>query len=567
MQETAAHAALQTVAGQRAEIGYLVRGKPLFGPVGGHGAGQRMLRPLLEREGRGQQLIFGHAGRGDDVGDFGFSGGDRAGLVEGDELDAARVLDRLGVFEQDAVLRAHAVADHDGDGGREAQRAGTGDDENGDRALQRVDNVLSGDQPSDQDDDGDADDGGNEDGGDPVSDAGDWGLGGRRVGDHPDDLGERRVLADAGGPRADEAGLVDRGGGDAVALLLVHGDGFARERGLVDRGGAFQDHAVDRDRLAGADDEDVAGLHLVDADDRLDAVPFHRGRFRSHAQKILQRIGRAALGKGFQRLAHGDQAGDHRGGFEIQFVVIDLHQVRVRRSPGDHHGHLQENVERPEEGNGRSQSDQGVHVRTEPGQAAEAGREEIPVDVHHDQRDEHLDDAQAEVVVGKEGGKGRSEHVVSHRDIHQDHEPDHGTQEPLFQAGRLPVLQGVLFGSQLLAGGRTVPSGLAFRLGAVAGLLDGKDDVGRGGGPFHRHRVGQKGDRDLLDPRQGGHGFLDMGLARGAGHARNDILRHVVLLTSSASAEWRRARRWSHRRRPGCPGARSRGCAQPAAGG
>ncbi len=52
-------------------------------------------------------------------------------------------------------------------------------------------------------------------------------LGGCGIADHLDDLGQRGILAHAGGTAAQKAGLVDGCGADAVAFGLVHRDALA----------------------------------------------------------------------------------------------------------------------------------------------------------------------------------------------------------------------------------------------------------------------------------------------------------------------------------------------------
>lgn len=72
---------------------------------------------------------------------------------------------------------------------------------------------------------------------------------------------ERRVLPDARGAAGQKARLVDRCGRDRIAGGFVRRDALAGERRLVDCARAIEHHAVDRNALAGADDEGVSGLH------------------------------------------------------------------------------------------------------------------------------------------------------------------------------------------------------------------------------------------------------------------------------------------------------------------
>ena len=75
--------------------------------------------------------------------------------------------------------------------------------------------------------------------------------------DQSDDLGEHRVLAGACDDGRPRQGLSDATPGQ---------NGFAGDHGLVDAGLAGQHDAVQRYALAGADHQQIAGLHAVDVD-------------------------------------------------------------------------------------------------------------------------------------------------------------------------------------------------------------------------------------------------------------------------------------------------------------
>ena len=64
--------------------------------------------------------------------------GQRAGLVDDQRVDLLHALQRLGVLDQHAGLRAAADADHDRHRRGEAERAGAGDDQHRDGGDQRV---------------------------------------------------------------------------------------------------------------------------------------------------------------------------------------------------------------------------------------------------------------------------------------------------------------------------------------------------------------------------------------------------------------------------------------------
>ena len=83
-------------------------------------------------------LRFVEAVRGHDRHDFRLAFGQRAGLVDDQRVDLLHALQRLGILDQHAGLRAAADADHDRHRRRQAQRAGAGDDQHAHRRDQAV---------------------------------------------------------------------------------------------------------------------------------------------------------------------------------------------------------------------------------------------------------------------------------------------------------------------------------------------------------------------------------------------------------------------------------------------
>ena len=92
-----------------------------------------------------------------------------------------------------------------------------------------------------------------------------------------------------------------------IAGGFVRRDALAGERRLVDCARAIEHHAVDRNALAGADDEGVSGLHLLDGDGLFLAASYNRRRFGRELHEAFERVRRLALGPGFQHLADGDE--------------------------------------------------------------------------------------------------------------------------------------------------------------------------------------------------------------------------------------------------------------------
>ncbi|MNT36863.1 hypothetical protein D3C72_1729720 [compost metagenome] len=93
------------------------------------GAGHGVFRLALDGGDQGQDLVFGKAVGQVQVGQFGAARRQRAGLVEGDDLDPLQDLQGLALAEQDAQLGGAAHTDHDGGRGGQAHGAGAGDDQ------------------------------------------------------------------------------------------------------------------------------------------------------------------------------------------------------------------------------------------------------------------------------------------------------------------------------------------------------------------------------------------------------------------------------------------------------
>ena len=245
--------AAQTLAGHGLKVGHSGVGQMVLLSALQDGAGQRVLTAQLQTGGHAEQEFLGHVAGAEDFYNVGLTGGDGAGLIQQHSVGVAGGLEAGGGLEQDAVFGTHAAADHDGDGRRQAQGTGAADDQHADAAGQRKCKGLAQQQPDDKRGRGNTDDGGHEDAGDPVRGLGQRGLRRGGVAHQADDLGQRRVLADALGTAGQRTVLVDGRGADGGTGELVHRHALAGQGGLVDSGDALGDGAVHGDALTGAD--------------------------------------------------------------------------------------------------------------------------------------------------------------------------------------------------------------------------------------------------------------------------------------------------------------------------
>ena len=136
---------------------------------------------------------------GNDVRQARFAFGQRAGLVDDERVDLFHPLDRFGVFDQHAGLRAASDADHDRHRRGESERARTGDDQHGDRIddCVREARLRSEPDPRDESEQRDREDRRHKPAGHLVGQPLNRRAAALRLRDHLDDLREHGVAADA----------------------------------------------------------------------------------------------------------------------------------------------------------------------------------------------------------------------------------------------------------------------------------------------------------------------------------------------------------------------------------
>ena len=72
--------------------------------------------------------------------------------------------------------------------------------------------------------------------------------------------------------------------------MLFHGDALAGDGGLIDVAKALDDLAVHGDALAGPDDHDVAGDHLLGRHGDFHAVAHDHGGLGREIDQLAQRV-------------------------------------------------------------------------------------------------------------------------------------------------------------------------------------------------------------------------------------------------------------------------------------
>ena len=183
--------------------------------------------------------------------------GERPGLVDQDGLDAAKPLEGVRVLDEDAGAGGAHQRDRDGERHGEAERARTGDDEQGDDPLQRDCGAAA--EPRDGGDAGEDEQGLDEEPGHAsvvrrsagFRESASWTMA---------SSAPTRVCVAGGVGAHDQPGAEVRGAGvHGVALPHRQRGGLAGQHGVVERRPAGEDDAIDGDELAGADLDPVAG--------------------------------------------------------------------------------------------------------------------------------------------------------------------------------------------------------------------------------------------------------------------------------------------------------------------
>ena len=245
--------------------------------------------------------------------------GQRPRLVQHHGVDAGQDFERRSLAEQHPHFGALSGPDHDRRRRRQPHGARTRDQQHRHRGHESETQrrIRPECQPHPEGGGGGGDDDGHEDRGDLVGEPLDRRFGALRLLDHPDDLGEHRMVADPRGLKGEGAGLVDGAADHLGARRFLHRHRFAGNHGFVDVARALGDDAVHGQALAGADQDQVPRHHVLDGNFHLLSVPDYVGRLGPQPHQLLDRLGSSSLGDGLEVAAEQDQGDDDAGGLEI----------------------------------------------------------------------------------------------------------------------------------------------------------------------------------------------------------------------------------------------------------
>ncbi len=276
------------------------------------------------------------------------------------ERESARLVERhtpdaCGAFEMDAALDQHALARGAGERGdnrdrrRDDERARARHDQQHQRAVDpRVPEATEHKRRRDGDGDRKQQHRGRVD----TREAFDERLRRRalrlRLLDEMDDARQRRVAADVGDAHIERATAVDGAREHGVSRELLHRQRLAGNRRLIDRALAGDDDAVERNLLAGADDEDHAHGDALDIDSAIAGRVADERVGRREIEQRAHGVARAFERPCLERLREREEK-DHRRGFRPlpqrdgangrhQHQDVDVEQPHTERDEGLPHG-------------------------------------------------------------------------------------------------------------------------------------------------------------------------------------------------------------------------------------
>ena len=245
---------------------------------------------LLDRRGQTEHRVLRITAKGTDRDHDRPADGQRAGLVEGHDLDGAGCLQAITALEHDAAAGPAGDGRQNRRRDRNHHRAGRRDHENRHRTVDGLAPFEIKPQAGDeQHEDRHPDHHHGIDRTDPLGHA----LGARarffRLFDHPHDLRQRAVSSAGGGLDPQDAELIQSRGVDRVADEFVHRDRLAGHRGFVHRRLPGHDRTIHRNPISRPHYDHVAGREIFNRNfDRL-LLARHPGHLRAQFHQRLNR--------------------------------------------------------------------------------------------------------------------------------------------------------------------------------------------------------------------------------------------------------------------------------------
>ena len=265
--------------------------------------------------------------------------GERASLVEDDDVGVGQCLEIVRTLDEDALLGRPTDASEEGERNGDDQGAGARDDEEGERTQkpggEAAEKVTRDERPHHGEGDGREDDDGRVD----VGKARDEALAPRLVLagvlHEVEDLRGGGLAELLGHASAHDAGDVHAARDDLVARRDVAGRALAGERHGVEARRALHDLAIEGYLLPRTNENRVSHVHVRRRDGLYLAVALHVGGVGTDVHEL--RDGRAALvlGEVLEELAHLEEEHDEDGLGELGLTAWDeADEKRAERGDG-----------------------------------------------------------------------------------------------------------------------------------------------------------------------------------------------------------------------------------------
>src|SRR2546425_10407436 len=300
---------------------------------------------------------------------------ERPRLIEHGGRQLVGFLEILSALDQEAVLGALSRADHDRRRRRDAERAGTCDDQDRDEEHEGVrDRLAERDGPEEERENADSNHRWNEHGRHAIREALNRRAGSLGILHELDDLVQGRVRSDARRTEPQQPGPVDGGADRGVTDLLFHRDRLPRDHRLVNGGEPPDNHPVDGDALPWPDDDQVVHLDELYGNLLLVVVPDYAGGPRGEVHQLPNRVARLAFRNLLEVLAKEDEANDDRRGVVVRPL---LHERDADEREKRYDGAVSKRST-------RANGDEDIHVRAlVPDGVEEAAVEAISCDELH----------------------------------------------------------------------------------------------------------------------------------------------------------------------------------------
>ena len=280
--------------------------------LGDNSGCERMLAGTLDACRKPEQFVLCHAFSRDDGDDRRLAFGQGAGFVDHQRVDALHPFEHFGVLDKHAGLGATPHAHHDGHRCGKPQRAGTGDDENGDGRNQRKSEarLRSEHHPRGECEQCNRDHKGHEPGCDLVGQTLDRRAAALRVRHHLHNARQHRIAPNLLGADNKRARTIDGATDHFCAYFLGDRHGFPGDQGFVDRRPAFHDFAINRDFLAGPNAHQVAGDDSFERDFLFAIIPDPPSRLWREVKQSADGAGGMLARAQLQNLTEQHQYGD-----------------------------------------------------------------------------------------------------------------------------------------------------------------------------------------------------------------------------------------------------------------